>query len=259
MIICQSYKVKTKAKIRLQTQNVSKSFAGELTIKDISIVLKENELVSLLGVSGIGKSTLFNVIAGVSIPDSGKVLQDGIDITGQAGKVSYMQQKDLMQPHLTVLDNVALPLFIRGMNKRLARAEALKHFVEFGIEGTERKYPTQLSGGMRQRAALLRTYLFSGDVALFDEPFSALDAITKNAMHRWYLNLMDRINMSALFITHDIDEAILLSDRIYIMTGPPGVIAHEIIIDTPKPRGDDFLVSDTFINYKRLIIKLLSV
>lgn len=247
------------SKTMLETRNISKAFAGQLTIKDINISLGEKELVSLLGVSGIGKSTLFNVIAGVLPPDSGQVLLKGQDVTGQAGKVSYMQQKDLMQPHLTVLDNVALPLFIRGVKKSQAREEASSHFQEFGLEGTEKKYPTQLSGGMRQRAALLRTYLFSQDVALFDEPFSALDAITKSAMHRWYLDLMERINMSTVFITHDIDEAILLSDRVYIMTGPPGIIAHEIIIDTPRPRGDDFRISDAFMGYKRQIISLLSL
>jgi len=232
---------------------------GELVIKDINIRLRENELVSLLGVSGIGKSTLFNVIAGVLAPETGRVFLKGEDITGQAGKISYMQQKDLMQPHMTVLDNVALPLFIRGVHRNQARAEALSHFADFGLEGTQKKYPIQLSGGMRQRAALLRTYLFSQDVTLFDEPFSALDAITKSAMHQWYLALMERINMSTLFITHDIDEAILLSDRVYIMTGPPGIIAHEIVIDSPRPRGDAFLVSDEFIGYKRQIIKRLSL
>lgn len=246
-------------KIKLETRNISKGFAGELTIKDINIRLGEKELVSLLGVSGIGKSTLFNVIAGVLPPDAGQVILNGRDITGIAGKVSYMLQKDLMQPHLTVLDNVALPLFIRGVKKNQARDEAAAHFREFGLEGTEKKYPAQLSGGMRQRAALLRTYMFSQEVALFDEPFSALDAITKSAMHRWYLDLMDHIGMSTLFITHDIDEAILLSDRVYIMTGPPGIIAHEIIINAQRPRGDEFRISDTFMEYKRQIIKLLSL
>lgn len=245
-------------KIKLETQNIFKNFANELIIEDINIKLRENELVSLLGVSGIGKSTLFNVLAGLLTPESGRVLLKGEDITGQTGKVSYMQQKDLMQRHLTVLDNVALPLFIRGIPKHQAREQALNHFAEFGLEGTATKYPLQLSGGMRQRAALLRTYLFSQEVALLDEPFSALDAITKSAMHRWYLALMERLNMSTLFITHDIDEAILLSDRIYIMTGPPGRITAEIIIDTPRPRGDEFIISEAFLNYKRQIIKRLS-
>jgi len=246
-------------RIRLETKDICKYYAGELIIKNINITLRENELVSLLGVSGIGKSTLFNVIAGVTKPDKGQVLLDGHDITGQAGKISYMQQKDLLQAHLKVLDNVALPLFIRGMNKHKARLEALKYFEDFGIAGTQDKYPSQLSGGMRQRAALLRTYLFSKDIALFDEPFSALDAITKRAMHRWYLALMERINMAALFITHDIDEAILLSDRIYIMTGPPGEITAEITIDQPRPRAGEFLVSESFLNYKRKITELLAL
>lgn len=245
--------------LKLETQAISKSFAGELIIKDISIKLYDHELVSLLGVSGIGKSTLFNVIAGVLAPETGRVFLNGEDITGQAGRVSYMQQKDLLQRHMTVLDNIALPLLIRGVPKRQARDQAMSHFEDFGLEGTATKYPTQLSGGMRQRAALLRTYLFSQDVALFDEPFSALDAITKSAMHRWYLALMDHVPMSTLFITHDIDEAIFLSDRVYIMTGPPGRIAHEIKIDIPRPRGEEFLVSDTFIRYKRQIIALLSL
>lgn len=246
-------------KVKLETRNISKGFGGKLTIKDINIYLQENELVSLLGVSGVGKSTLFNIIAGVLIPDSGQVLLNGGDITSQTGKVSYMQQKDLMQPHLTVLDNVALPLFIRGVKKSVAREEAAQYFREFGLDGTEKKYPSQLSGGMRQRAALLRTYLFSQEVALFDEPFSALDAITKSAMHRWYLDLMERIDLSALFITHDIDEAILLSDRIYIMRGSPGEINHEVVIATPRPRGEDFRISDDFMEYKREITRLLGV
>jgi ABC-type nitrate/sulfonate/bicarbonate transport system ATPase subunit len=245
--------------MKLEAKHISKRMGGQQIIRDVSLSLGENELVCLLGVSGIGKSTLFNVISGVLQADEGRVTLNGEDITGHAGRVSYMQQKDLLQQHLTVLDNVALPLFIRGVPRKKARVEALDHFADFGLAGTEKKYPSQLSGGMRQRAALLRTYLFSHDVALLDEPFSALDAITKSAMHRWYLALMERISMSTLFITHDIDEAILLSDRIYIMTGPPGVITSEIAVDRPRPRGPDFLVSDTFIKHKREILKLLSL
>src|SRR5699024_8798312 len=131
------------------------------------------------GVSGVGKTTLFNILSGLVIPDEGKVLLDNMDITGQAGQVSYMLQKDLLLPYKTIIDNVSLPIIIRGENKKTARNEAGKYFETFGINGTENKYPYQLSGGMRQRAALLRTYLLSQEMALLDEPFSALDTITK--------------------------------------------------------------------------------
>ena len=135
-----------------------------------------------------------------------------------------MLQKDLLLPYQTIIDNVSRPLVIRGEKKAKAREYASKYFDEFGLMGTENKYPHQLSGGMRQRAALLRTYLFSDQVALLDEPFSALDSITKSSMHRWFLKVMEQIKLSSFLITHDIDEAILLSDRIYIMSGKPGRI-----------------------------------
>ena len=131
------------------------------------------------------------------------------------------------------------------------------YFAEFGLEGTQKKYPHQLSGGMRQRAALLRTYMFSNDVALLDEPFSALDTLTKSAMHDWYLDVMEQIHMSTLFITHDIDEAILLSDRIYLLGGKPGQITDEIVIREPKPRRKDFNLTEAFLAYKRQILERL--
>ena len=202
----------------LKINHVSKSFEEEQIIKDISIELKEGEIVSLLGVSGGGKTTLFNIIAGLSMPDKGNVLLEGEDITGKPGKVSYMLQKDLLLPYRTILDNVALPLIVRGMKKKEAREKAAGFFEEFGLEGTEKKYPAQISGGMKQRAALLRTYLFSEKVALLDEPFSALDMLTKAKVHEWYLDVMEKIKLSTLFVTHDIDEAVQLSDRIYLLT-----------------------------------------
>ena len=170
-----------------------------------------------------------------------------------------MLQKDLLLPYRTVLDNVALPLIIRGVKKKQAREQAAVHFEEFGLSGTEKQYPSQLSGGMRQRAALLRTYMFSKEVALLDEPFSALDTITKGQMHSWYLNVMERIQLSTLFITHDIDEAILLSDRIYILTGKPGRITGELAITAPRPRGRDFTLTDEFLQHKRRIIEMLEL
>ncbi len=242
---------------KLSVQQVSKSYDGSRIIQDISLELQEGELVSLLGISGGGKTTLFNVIAGLSLPDEGRVVMDGEDITGRPGRISYMLQKDLLLPYRTIEDNVALPLLIKGMNKAEARQAAASHFAQFGLEGTQKQYPGKLSGGMRQRAALLRTYLFSASVALLDEPFSALDMLTKGAVHQWYLEVMEDIRLSTLFITHDIDEAILLSDRIYLLTGRPGRITQEIVIREPKPRRKDFTLTDEFLEYKRKILRHL--
>ena len=242
---------------KLKVLGVSKSFDGESVIQDIHIELQEGELVSLLGISGGGKTTLFNVIAGLSLPDQGQVLLDGRDITGRPGNVSYMLQKDLLLPYRTIVDNVALPLLIKGAGKKEAREKASAYFSQFGLEGTEMKYPGQRAGGMRQRAARLRTYLLSADVALLDEPFSALDMLTKGAVHSWYLDVMERIRLSTLFITHDIDEAILLSDRIYLLTGKPGRITGELVIKEPRPRRKDFNLTEEFLGYKREILRRL--
>lgn len=241
----------------LEVKGVSKSFDGEEIIRDISLELKEGEIVSLLGVSGGGKTTLFNIIAGLSTPDEGNIYLEGQEITGKPGNISYMLQKDLLLPYRTLVDNVALPLTIRGMKKSEAREKAAGYFEEFGLEGAEKKYPAEISGGMKQRAALLRTYLFSEKVALLDEPFSALDMLTKASVHEWYLDVMEKIKLSTLFITHDIDEAILLSDRIYLLTGKPGSITKEIVIKESKPRKKDFNLSENFLQYKREIISHL--
>ena len=242
---------------KLIVKDVTFSYEQENIIEDINIELHDNELVCLLGSSGGGKTTLFNVISGLRTPQKGKVLLDGVDITGQPGHISYMLQKDLLLPYRTIEDNVALPLIIKGEKKKEARKKAGELFDEFGLSGTQKKYPSQLSGGMRQRAALLRTYMFSKDVALLDEPFSALDTLTKSDMHRWYLDVMDKIHLSTLFITHDIDEAILLSDRIYLLTGKPGKITEEIVIKEPKPRRKDFNLTEEFLEYKKKIIAKL--
>lgn len=243
---------------KLTAKKITVSYEGENVIEDINIHLDEGEVVSLLGVSGSGKTTLFNILSGIALPDSGQVLLDGEDVTGKSGKMSYMLQKDLLLPHYTVLDNVALPLIIAGEKKKIAREKASEHFAFFGLEGTEKKYPHQLSGGMRQRAAFLRTYLASKGVALLDEPFSALDTITKAAVHQWYLDIMKEIKLSTLIVTHDIDEAILLSDRIYILSGKPGRISDEIIIDLPKPRNNSLMMEEEFLTYKRKIVEKIA-
>lgn len=244
---------------KLTAEGISKSYDSVQILDNVSMELHDQEIVSLLGISGAGKTTLFNVISGLLTPDCGHVFLKGQDITGQAGHVSYMLQKDLLLPYRTVVDNVALPLLLHGTPKKEAREKAGALFAEFGLEGTQKKWPAQLSGGMRQRAALLRTYLSSEGVALLDEPFSALDTITKDAMHTWYLNVMQKIELSTLFITHDIDEAILLSDRIYVLAGKPGRIITELPVTEPRPRTRDFTLTDDFLHYKRKIIELLKI
>ncbi|MBR2620538.1 MAG: ABC transporter ATP-binding protein [Firmicutes bacterium] len=241
----------------LRTENITKSYNDKTVIEDINIHLKEGELVSLLGVSGSGKTTLFNIISGLIMPDVGSVLLSDRDITGKPGSVAYMLQKDMLLPHKKIIDNVSLPLLLKGMPRKDARAHADEFFEEFGLEGTQNKYPNQLSGGMKQRAALLRTYMASDGVVLLDEPFSALDTLTKSAMHKWYLQVMEHISLSTLFITHDIDEAILLSDRIYVMSGAPGRIVDEIVIEEKRPRRDDFNLTPEFLEYKKRIISKL--
>lgn len=241
----------------LEIKNISKSFDDKKVLDNVSIKLNKGEIVSLIGSSGSGKTTLFNIIAGIVVPDEGKVLLDGEDITGTSGKISYMLQKDMLLPYRTVVDNVALPLIIKGMKKNEARQKASSMFKQFGIDGYQNEYPAKMSGGMRQRAALLRTYLFSSQVAILDEPFSALDMITKRDMHKWYLDVMKEINLSTIFVTHDIDEAILLSDRVYILSGNSGNISKEIIIGKERPERTDFNLTDEFIKYKQEITKLL--
>ena len=202
---------------------------------------------------------MFNVLSGIIPPDEGKVYLKDQDVTSTPGSISYMLQKDLLLPHKKVIDNVALPLVLKGVKKAEAREKANPLFAEFGLEGTQYQYPSQLSGGMRQRAALLRTYLSSSGVALLDEPFSALDTLTKASVHKWYLEVMQHIDLSTLFITHDIDEAVLLSDRILILSGRPGKITHQITIAEPKPRRRDFNLTPEFLNYKKQVIDALGV
>lgn len=243
----------------LTVKNISKAFDQNKIIDNIDIELNEGEIVSLLGTSGGGKTTLFNIIAGLSKPDTGNVYLEGKEITGRTGIVSYMLQKDMLLPYKTVLDNVALPLVIKGMKKMDAREKALPYFEQFGLKGYENKYPMALSGGMRQRAAFLRTYLFSGRVAILDEPFSAIDMLTKAELHSWYMDIMKDIKLSTLFITHDIDEAIMLSDRIYILTGKPGTITKEIVIAEGLDKPEDFNLTKEFLTYKQEVVEALKM
>ena len=243
----------------LRAEGIAKAYDGRTIIQDVSLHLEQGELVCLLGTSGAGKTTLFHSLSGLERPEQGRVLLFGEEITGHPGRISYMLQRDLLLPHKKILDNVALPLIIQGEKPGQAREKARSYFRQFGLEGTQDKYPAQLSGGMRQRAALLRTFLGSRGVVLLDEPFSALDALTKREIHQWYMEMMDQLKLTTLFITHDIDEAILLSDRVYILSGHPGTITAEWPIDAPRPRGLEFSLSDAFLGYKRRILSQLGL
>ena len=237
----------------LEIKNLSYSFGDNHILKDINIYVKENEMVAIVGSSGVGKSTLFNLIAGVLKKQSGEITINGSD--DYIGKVAYMLQKDLLFEHKTIIDNVILPLIIAKVNKKEAFEEGNKILKQFNLDKYANKYPQQLSGGMRQRVALIRTYMFKRKIFLLDEAFSALDAITKKELHKWYLDLKKEFNLTPLLITHDIEEAVFLSDRIYILGNKPGEIIGEIKIEINP--NEDIDVQRLF--YKKEILNIMNI
>src|SRR4030042_1146040 len=232
-----------KPKSIIEVINIKKSFGELRTLEDVSLSLDKNQIVTLLGPSGCGKSTLFDIIAGREKPDRGEVFIEGEDYIGKTGRVSYMHQKDLLLPWNTILNNVCLSLIIKGFNRNESCNRADKYFKLFGLDGFENHYPSQLSGGMKQRAALLRTYLFADDIMLLDEPFGSLDAITRRKMQLWLLGILEQLKTSVLFITHDIDEAIFLSDRIYLLSKRPALVKEIFDVNIKKPRESSTLTS----------------
>ncbi len=233
-------------KAKLILKNVSKSYDNLLILKNISIDIKEGELITLLGPSGSGKSTIFNIITGITKMDSGDMHIDG--------KISYMQQKDLLLPYKNIIDNVSIPLIINKNKKSQARNIVKPYFKEFGLEGYELKFPSELSGGMKQRANFLRTFINSKDLMLLDEPFGALDSITKSNMQKWLLNVRKKFNSTIMLITHDIEEAITLSDRIYVISEKPASIKAEFILNNKNKYK---FGSDDYIKLKKDILNLL--
>lgn len=229
--------------------NVSKSFGAHKILDKISMNVRNHEIVSVLGISGSGKTTLFHLISGMLTPEEGIIETDS--------KIGYMMQKDLLMPWKTVIDNIALPLILKGVNKKDAYKKVSSYLGQFGLTGTGDFYPNTLSGGMRQRAALLRTYLQSGEVLLLDEPFSSVDAITRHQLHRWLLEIFNELSLSILLITHDIEEALLLSDRIYVLAGNPAGIAQEIIISDPRTGLFEGLTSDERNHARETIYSIL--
>ncbi len=225
---------------------------------DADLTVAPGEFVSLIGPSGCGKSTLFNLIAGLDVPTEGRIAIDGVDRTGQQGLAGYMLQKDMLLPWRTILENVILGLEVSGVGKRRAKEIARPLLQTYGLAGFEDRYPGQLSGGMKQRAALLRTILFNRDLILLDEPFGALDAQTRERMQEWLLDLWDDFQKTVLFVTHDIDEAIYLSDRVVVMSARPGRIVAQFEVGLARPRRPEIVTSADFIALKAQARALLN-
>jgi len=241
---------------KLELENVSKNFGGIHAIKNISMTVQPRELVSIIGPSGCGKSTLLNMISGLFEPDDGLIYLNGKVAKKRKGHVSYMIQKDLLLPWLKIIDNVILSQKIKGESATLAKEKARPLFKVFGLEGFEDKYPSQLSGGMRQRAALMRTYLDGKEILLLDEPFSGLDALTKMKMQDWLLNIKKTLDLTIVFVTHDIDEAIYLSNRIFVMSKRPATIKAVKYVELRRPRQREMMESVKFLELKRYLVDL---
>ncbi len=248
---------------KLQVHQVSMGFktpAGVFqALAPMTLAIPQGRFVSLIGPSGCGKSTIFNIIAGLLEPTGGRVMIDGVDATGTIGRVGYMLQKDLLLPWRTVLDNVILGMEIQGVPLREARQRALPLLLRYGLSGFEYLYPNSLSGGMRQRAALLRTLLFDTDVILLDEPFGALDAQTKLQMQEWLMRLWSDFGKTVVFVTHDVDEAIYLSDEVHVMATRPGRIIETIPVTLDRPRLRKASLTPDFIAIKERCLELLTV
>lgn len=245
----------------LEVRGVSKTFQnGGRTVRaldNISFAAQPGEFVTIIGPSGSGKSTLFNLITGLAQPDSGEIRFDCGIVARRAGRVGYMPQRDLLLPWRTVLGNVILGPELDGRSRREARREARELLPLFGLDGFADSYPDALSGGMRQRAALLRTFLTGRDVLLLDEPFGALDALTRRELQRWLLDVWQRFGKTILFITHDVEEAVFLADRVLVFSARPGRIARELYVDLPRPRKSLSLVSEDLRRLEQTLFEAL--
>ena len=246
---------------KVRVQDVSKHLVQHgrrLTVlHGVHLYAAAGEFISIIGPSGCGKSTLLNIIAGLSQPSSGAIYLDERHTAHRLGCVGYMQQKDLLLPWRDVLANVILGLELQGVPRRLARARARTLIEQFGLKGFEHAYPYALSGGMRQRAAFLRTLLPEHEVYLLDEPFGALDALYRTQLHEWLLRLWETFHKTMVLVTHDVDEAIFLSDRVYVMTARPGRVKLVQPIDLPRPRRLETLTEPSFVAIKATLLAAL--
>lgn len=243
-------------KPKLIIENLSKSFEQEV-IKNISLKIFENEIVSIIGPSGCGKSTLFNIISGILPEDQGSIKINGKEERNRQGKFGYMFQEPLLFPWAKTIENVMLGYLIKGLTKDKARVKASKLLKEFNLFEYADFYPAALSGGMKQKVALMRTVAFNSSLLLLDEPFGSLDAITRSSLHLYLLEIWKKLKLTILFTTHDIREALFLSDRIYVLSKKPAKIINCIKVDLPRPRKIKNLVTSGFVELEAKLIKLL--
>lgn len=246
---------------KLLVQGVTKTYrTGKRMVEaltPIDLTVADGEFVTMIGPSGCGKSTLFNIIAGVDAPSTGSIVLDGALNAPRAGKSGYMPQQPLLLPWRTVQENVMLGLDVRHVPRRKARQEAHELLKRFGLLEFAQNYPATLSGGMRQRVALLRTVLFNHQFLLLDEPFGALDALTRLSLQMWLLDLWQSFHSSVLFVTHDVREAILLSDRVYVLSARPAHVLRMVEIPLPRPRSQGQLASADAVGLEQELLDLL--
>ncbi|MFG3023213.1 ABC transporter ATP-binding protein [Streptomyces sp. NPDC048254] len=241
----------------LSVAKVSKSFGDLEVLRDLDLTVEPGEFAAVIGPSGSGKSTLFNVVSGLDRPTSGQVLVEDEPAGVASGKVAYMPQKDLLFPWRTVLDNTALGLEAQGVRKKVARARADALFADFGLDGFQQAYPSQLSGGMRQRAALLRTVVLERPVLLLDEPFGALDSLTRTEMQLWLAGMWQRHRWTIVLVTHDIRESVLLADTVHVLSPRPATVVDRVEVPLSRPRGADDFTAPEFAATERRILDAL--
>ena len=246
---------------QIALENIGKSFYVNRmpldVLREIDLRVNEGEFVSLIGPSGCGKSTLLNIIAGLEEPTTGSIQINGLMDSRRLGAIGYMHQKDLLLPWRTVLDNAILALEIQGEPRSQSHQRAMSVIEAFGLKGFEKSHPSFLSGGMRQRAAFLRTVLAGRDVILLDEPFGALDAITRSNMQEWLLHLWGSWEKTVVMVTHDVEEAILLSDTVYVLTSRPGKVSMVLTVDIPRPRRYEVVTQGHFVSMKAKLMAAL--
>jgi len=241
----------------LDLRGVSKQFGETVALAPTDLSIEPGTFVSIVGPSGCGKSTLFNVIAGLLTPDRGNVLVGDTDVTGATGHVGYMLQKDLLVPWRTVLGNITLGARLTRRVTASDKAQATEFATKYGLGDFLDHYPGSLSGGMRQRVALMRTLALNQPLLLLDEPFGALDAQTRFDMQQWLLQVWRDSQRTVLFITHDVDEAVFLSDRVLVMSPRPGRVVDDLTINLPRPRTLETLTSPEFTALKATILRQL--